>query len=147
MSKKDMQLWELTIESVTAAAALVIIGMQLYCGYRYESGFLTMVYRLLPLVLLYAGMTVLQIFPELLNGAGSEPLQGTVRKYAIRMVRNIKFLLVLGLLAPSAADVLGIRMDAAYSLLILAGILGNIGYYIFRIYLCNKKNNTKKKGR
>ncbi len=108
-----------------------------------ESGIATMVYRLLPLVLLYAAMTVLQIYPEFLNGMGSEPLQGMVRVYAVRMVRNIKLLLVFGILLPSAADVLGISVDEAYSLLVLAGILGNIGYYILRIY----KYNTKKKGR
>lgn len=143
MPRKDMQIWEIIIESVTAVAVLAIIGMQLYYGYLYESGIGTIIYRLLPLVLLYVGLTVLQVFPELLNGVGSEPLQGMVRIYAIRMVRNIKLLLTLGMLLPSAADVLGISVNAAYSLLVLAGILGNIGYYIFRIY----QYNAKKKGR
>ena len=143
MPKKDIQVWEIIIESIAAVAAVVIIALQLYYGYIYESGIATMVYRLLPLVLLYAAMTVLQIYPEFLNGMGSEPLQGMVRVYAVRMVRNIKLLLVFGILLPSAADVLGISVDEAYSVLVLSGILGNIGYYILRIY----KYNTKKKGR
>lgn len=143
MPKKDIQVWEIIIELIAAVAAAVIIALQLYYGYIYESGIAAMVYRLLPLVLLYAAMTVLQIYPEFLNGMGSEPLQGMVRVYAVRMVRNIKLLLVFGILLPSAADVLGISVDEAYSLLVLAGILGNIGYYILRIY----KYNTKKKGR
>lgn len=143
MPKKETEIWEIIIETAAAVAALVILGLQIYYGYVYESSVVTMLYHLLPLALLYAGMTVLQIFPEFLNGGNSEPLQGMVRTYAIRMVRNIKLLLVLGMLFPSAADVLGIQVNAAYSLLVLGGILINIGYYIYRIY----KYNTRKKGR
>ena len=116
MPKKDIQVWEIIIESIAAVAAVVIIALQLYYGYIYESGIATMVYRLLPLVLLYAAMTVLQIYPEFLNGMGSEPLQGMVRVYAVRMVRNIKLLLVFGILLPSAADVLGISFKDLFLL-------------------------------
>lgn len=143
MPKKETELWEIIIEAVAAVAALVFIGLQVYYSYIYENVMVTLVYHLLPFVLLYAGMTILQIFPEFLNGAGSEPLQGMIRTYAVRMIRNIKFLIVLGMLFPSAADVLGIEVDAAYSLLVFGGILLNIGYYIYRIY----QHNTKKKGR
>ena len=142
MGKKDPEVWEIIIEAITAVAVCVFFGLQIYYAYIYESGILTMFYHLAPVVLLYVGMTVLQIYPELLNGS-SEVLQEAVRMYAVRMVRNIKLLLVFGILLPSAADVLGISVDEAYSLLVLAGILGNIGYYILRIY----KYNTKKKGR
>ena len=142
MPKKEPQLWEIIIETLSAAALMIYFGLQLYYGYLYESSITTMLFHLLPAVLLYAGLVVLQLFPEFLNGRNSEPLQGMVRTYAVRMVRNIKFLLMLGVLFPSIADILGISADAAYSLLILGGILANIGYYIYRIY----KYNTKKKG-
>ena len=104
---------------------------------RYLNDFLLSLYHLLPNLCLYAGMTVLQIFPELLNGWGSEPLQGKVRTYGVRMVRNCKMFVILGMLFPSAADALGIEMDAAYSLLVMAGILGTIAYYLIRIYQYN----------
>ena len=139
MSKKEPDLWELVVETVTIVAALVFLGLQIYYGYVYQSSLVTLLYHLLPALFLYAGMLVLQRYPELLNGFGSEPLQGKVRMYAIRMVRNSKLLVVLGMLFPSAADALGIEMNGAYSLFIMAGILGNIGYYLYRIYQYNSK--------
>lgn len=143
MPKKEWELWEAVIEAVAVAALLVFFGLQIYYGVIYESSFVTIGYHLLSAVLLYAGLTVLQMFPEFLNGRNSEPLQGMVRIYAIRMVRNIKLLLILGIVFPSAADVLGITANAAYSFIISGGVLLDIGYYIYRIY----QYNTKKKGR
>ncbi len=143
MPKREWEIWEMVIEAVTVAALLVFFGLQVYYGYIYESSFATVAYHLLSAALLYAGLTVLQVFPELLNGRNSELLQGTIRIYAIRMVRNIKLLLILGIVIPSAADVLGIAVNAAYSFFLFGGILLDIGYYIYRIY----RYNTRKKGR
>ena len=139
MTKREQEIWEIIIETITLIAAGVFFGLQIYYVYVYESGILTLLYHLLPMFLLYAGLTVLQIFPELLKGFGSEPLQGKVRIYAVRMVRNSKMLVVFGILVPAAADVLGVKMNAAYSLLIMAAVLGNIGYYLYRIYQYNLK--------
>ena len=139
MEKKDLEVWEIVTEVLTAAAAVVFFGLQVYYKYLYESGIVTLLYHLLPVLLLYTGMTVLQMFPELLNGRGSEPLLGKVRIYAIRMVRNIKFMLVLGMLIPSVGDAVGAGVNAAYSLLVMAGILLDIGYYLYRIFQYNSK--------
>ncbi len=139
MTKREWEIWEIIIETITLIAVGVFFGLQIYYVYVYESSILTLLYHLLPMFLLYAGPAVLQIFPELLNGFGSEPLQGKVRIYAVRMVRNSKMLVVFGILAPAVADVLGMKMNAAYSLLIMAGVLGNIGYYLYRIYQYNIK--------
>lgn len=139
--KKEWKIWEIVIETVTVTAVLVFLGLQIYYGYYYKRSMLTLLYRLLPVLCLYAGMTVLQIFPELLNGGGSEPLQGRVHTYGVRMVRNCKMFVILGMLFPSAADALGVEMDAAYSLLIMAGILGTIVYYLVQIY---RYNSAKK---
>ena len=139
MEKKDLEVWEIVTEVLTAAAAVVFFGLQVYYKYLYESGIVTLLYHLLPVLLLYTGMTVLQMFPEFLNGRGSEPLLGKVRIYVIRMVRNIKFLLVLGMLIPSVGDAVGAGVNAAYSLLVMAGILLDIGYYLYRIFQYNSK--------
>ena len=93
------------------------------------------VYRVLPSAFLYAGMTVLEIVPELLNAGGKEKLGGRIRIYAVRMARNCKFLFMIGMLVPSVADVIGFRVDASYSFLIMAGILGTLAYYLYRIYI------------
>lgn len=141
MRKTEWKVWEIIIETVTVIAVLVFLGLQFYYGYIYERSLMTLLYHLLPVLCLYAGMTVLQIFPELLNGWSSEPLQGKVHTYGVRMVRNCKMLVVLGMLVPSAADALGIEMNAAYSLLVMAGVLGTIVYYLVRIY---QHNSSKK---
>lgn len=139
MAKREWEVWEFIIETITVIAVGVFFCLQIYYVYVYESSILTLFYHLLPMILLYAGLTVLQMFPELLNGFGSESLQGKVRIYAVRMVRNSKMLVVLGILIPAVADVLGMEMNAAYSMLIMAGILGSIGYYLYRIYQHNLK--------
>lgn len=140
MMKKEWKIWEIIIETVTVVAALAFTGLQVYYGYLYKRSMTALIYHLLPVLCLYIGMMALQIFPELLNGFGSEPLQGKVRVYSVRMVRTCKMFVMLGMLFPSAADALGIEMDAAYSLFIMAGILGTIVYYLFRIYLYNSAN-------
>ena len=135
--KNEWKIWEIIIETITVIAVLVFIGLQIYYGYIYERSVMTLLYHLLPVLFLYAGMTVLQIFPELLNGNSSEPLQGKVHTYGVRMVRNCKMLVILGMLFPSVADALGIEMNAAYSLLVMVGVLGTMAYYLVRIYQYN----------
>ena len=143
MMKKETEIWEIVTETVTALAVLVYIGLQIYYSYAYESSTVTILYHLLPVLLIYIGLTVLQIFPELLNGIKSEPLKGMVRIYAIRMVRNSKLFLILGMLLPSVADAIGIGMNPAYSLLLMAGVLGTVACYLYRIYQYNKSQERK----
>lgn len=106
-----------------------------------------MVYHFLPIILLYAGMLLLQYHPEFLNGRGGEPVTGKVRIYAVRMVRICKFLLVYGIVVPSVADVAGININAAYSLIVMVCILAVIAYYIYRIYQYNRDEDKKNKDR
>ena len=141
MVKKDWKVWEIVTESLAAAAAVVYLGLQIYYGYLYESMGTAIVYRVLPAAFLYAGMTVLEIVPELLNAGGKEKLGGgRIRIYAVRMARNCKFLFMIGMLVPSVADVIGFRVDASYSFLIMAGILGTLAYYLYRIYRYNSES-------
>lgn len=131
--------WEIVVETVTAVAAGVFLVLQIYYGFVYESSVWTILYHLLPLGLLYMGLVLLQMFPEMLNGS-SEPLPDMVRIYAVRMIRISKLLFVFGMLVPSIADVLGIEMNSAYSLVIMGGILGTIGYYFYRIFQYNSRH-------
>lgn len=137
MAKHEWRLWEAVIEAVALIAMLMFFGLQIYYGYAYESSIERMLYHILPVVFLYAALTVLEIFPELLNGRNSAPLKGMVRIYAVRMARNIKCFLVLGMIVPSVADVLGILVNGAFSLAVMGSILLNIGYYLYRIYRHN----------
>ena len=139
MKKGQSETWEIAEETVTAIGAAVFFGLQFYYGYVYKSSAQTLLYHLLPIALLYAGLTTLQIYPELLNGGNSERLHGRVRIYAVRMMRNTKMFFMLGILAPSVADVAGVTVNAGYSLFVMAGILIGIGYYLYRIYRYNSK--------
>lgn len=139
MDKRGQKAWEAVVEAVAVMAVLAFFGMQIYYGYMYERSLSALLSHFLPVILLYAGMTMLQMYPEFLNGRNSEPLKGMVKIYAIRMARNAKLLLILGMLIPSAADLLGIEMNASYSIFIMMGILGNIGWYLYRIYQYNSK--------
>lgn len=138
MAKKEWEIWEIIMETVTAVALAAYFGLQAYYGYVYESGAAVMFYHILPPALLYACMALLQRFPEFLNGGG-EPLKGKVRIYAVRMVRTCKMILMFGVLLPSAADALGIGMNAAFSLFVMAAVLGTVGYYLYRIFQYNSK--------
>lgn len=142
MAKKEWEIWEVILEVLAACAACAFLALQIYYGLVYESSIVTMLYHLLPVAFLYAGMSALQAFPEFLNGGG-ERLQGMVRVYAVRMARNSKALVMAGMLLPAMADALGTEMNAAYSLFLMGGILGNIGYYLYRIFQYNTK---QKKG-
>ncbi len=142
MRDRKYEIWEVVLECIAAIAAIACLGLQIYAGYAYEAGMGALLHHMASLLILYAGMTALQIFPEALNGFGSEPLQGRVRVFAVRMIRNGKLFLTFGMLLPSVADALGARMNAAYSLLVMAATLGNIGYYMYRIFRHNSKKKT-----
>lgn len=131
---------DIVIETITATAALLFVGLQIYYRVLYRTPWMTIVYHILPMALIYAGMLVMQRFPELLNGWNSEPLPGKVRVYAVRMLRWCKLFLVLGLLIPTVGDVLGAGIDPAYSILVMAGVSGAIAYYLYRIY----RNNSSR---
>lgn len=145
MKQNDTRVLDIVSELLSAIAVLVYFGLQIYYRFLYGTGGRTMLYHLLPVGLIYSGALVLQAFPELLNGRNSEPLRGKVRIYAVRMVRNSKLFLLIGLLVPGIGDVLGININPAYSLLAMACILGVIGYYLYRIYRHNQDQDRRKR--
>lgn len=145
MQKKDITMWDIVMETMTAMAVLIFTGLQIYYRVLYETTLGVVVYHMLPMLLIYVGMLILQYFPELLNGWNSEPLVGNVRIYAVRMVRMCKLFLVFGLLIPSIGDVLGMEIHAGYSLAVMLCILATIGYYLYRIFKYNSSQNPKER--
>jgi len=79
--------------------------------------------NVLILILVYTGLTMLIRYPERVNGLPREVCTEDIRKYTIRMVELIKLVFVLSLLFTSICDALGYRIDAAYSLIVMAFIL------------------------
>ena len=68
-------------------------------------------------LLAYAGLTLLAIYPERVNGLEPWVCTGDIRRYTIHMVLYIKLVFVLSLVFTSVCDVLGADVDGAYSLI------------------------------
>lgn len=145
MRKNEMGTGDMMVEALTVFGMILYLGLQMFYRSQYRISITTMAYHFLPVILLYGGLLLLQYHPEYLNGGGGEPVRGQVRIYAVRMVRICKFFIVYGILIPSMADVLGMTVNGAYSLIVMACILAVIAYYIYRIYQYNKNEGNKKK--
>lgn len=149
MQKDEMGIGDIIVESLTIFGMIMYLGLQMFYRSRYQISIQTMIYHIVPVILLYLFLLLLQYHPEFLNGKSSEPVKGKVRIYAVRMVRICKLLIVYGILIPTVADILETGIHGAYSLVVMLCILVVIAYYIFRIYQYNreedKKNKKKKK--
>lgn len=123
MKKNRLSTEELVFEIISAVAALFYMVLQVYYGIVYGSGAMRILMNVLILILVYTGLTMLIRYPERVNGLPREVCTGDIRKYTIRMVELIKLVFVLSLLFTSICDALGYRIDAAYSLIVMAFIL------------------------
>lgn len=144
MKKHTMKPWDYTIETLCITGAVLYLILQLYYGSLYKIGVPTILVHLITMVLIFAGLTILQIFPELMNVGCKEAVEGKVRLYAVRMLRMVKLVLVLGMLVPSICDVRGTLLNAAYSLIIVVFLLLIGGYYLYRIWKYNRSQGPKK---
>ena len=123
MKKNRLSTEELVFEIISAVAALFYMVLQVYYGIVYGAGAMRILMNVLILILVYMGLTMLIRYPERVNGLPREVCTGDIRKYTIRMVELIKLVFVLSLLFTSICDALGYRIDAAYSLIVMAFIL------------------------
>lgn len=123
MKKNRLSTEELVFEIISAVAALFYMVLQVYYGIVYGAGAMRILMNVLILILVYTGLTMLIRYPERVNGLPHEVCTGDIRKYTIRMVELIKLVFVLSLLFTSICDALGYRIDAAYSLIVMAFIL------------------------
>lgn len=139
-----MNAWDTISESLSILGLLGFLGLQIFCGVVYRVQVTTIACNIAAVVLIYAGFMVLQFFPELLNGTGSEPLVGKVRIYAVRMLRTVKLIIVYGVLVPSIFDGAGIDINGAYSVIVLVLIVLTIGWFLYKIWKYNKSQDKKK---
>lgn len=123
MKKNRLSTEKLVFEIISAVAALFYMVLQVYYGIVYGAGAMRILMNVLILILVYTGLTMLIRYPERVNGLPREVCTGDIRKYTIRMVELIKLVFVLSLLFTSICDALGYRIDAAYSLIVMAFIL------------------------
>lgn len=127
---------ELLTEAVGIVTAVIYIGLQIYYGILYGSGIVHICLNVAMMLLVYSGLTLLQIYPERVNGLSKEVCSGKIRKFTIRMVRFDKLIFVISLLFPSICDIIGIELNAGYSLVVvvlMAAVTLIYEYKIIRI--------------
>ena len=129
MRREDMTVPVLLMESVTFILALIYIGLQIFYGFYYHVEIYKFLMNVFAMLLVYAGLTVLCVYPERINRLPAEAFTPKIRKLPLRMIRLVKFIFVAGILVPCAFDALGIEILDATSLIVIGLILIVVIYY------------------
>ncbi len=133
MKKSEMTWREMLVEAVGLVAAIVYLGLQIYYGFAYHVSVTKVLLNLIVMILVYAGFTMLGIYPERVNGLTKEAFTKQVRMYTIRMVRVAKLIFVGGLLVTSICDAMGKELPAFYTVAVLVLMVVTALYYEYRI--------------
>lgn len=133
MHKNEMTWQAMLAEAVGLVSVVVCLGLQIYYGVFYNVSAVHVLMNVAVLLLVYAGLTLLSIYPERVNGLTKEACSGSVRTYTIRMVRMAKLIFAGGLLFTSICDVMGKELPAACTVLILGLMVAVALYYEYRI--------------
>lgn len=136
MRKEEWTVLNLLLEAVGIVAAVLYLGLQVYYGISYGVSLITIAMNAVVLILVYAGLTLLTVYPERVNGLSKETCSGLVRRYTMDMVRLMKLIFVLGLLFASICDVMGHQINSGYSMVVVVLVVGIALHYerkIFRI--------------
>jgi L-asparagine transporter-like permease len=123
----------LLTEAVTLILALVYIGLQIFYGWSYRVAVYKFLINVFAMVLVYAGLTLLCVYPERINRLPAEAFTPEIRKLSLRMTRLAKLIFVAGVLVPCVFDALGIELIDATSLVVIGLMLADILYYEGRI--------------
>lgn len=133
MKTKDWTAAGLLAEATALVASLIYLGLQIYYGILYGVVTVKLITNILVFILVFAGLTLLALFPEKVNRLSVQSCQGKIRQDTIWMVRLIKLIFVLSLLFTSICDILGIQIEAAYSLIAAGMMLATAIFYEIRI--------------
>ncbi len=143
MKRDGMTMLEQMLEAVGIVSAVLCAGLQIYYGVVYAAPVLNLVMNVAVLILVYAGLTLLALYPERVNGLSAEVCTGRIRKYTVQMVRLIKLVFVLSVLFTSVCDVMGIEMNKGYSLIVVILIVAVTAFYEYRIIKILRNNRGK----
>lgn len=122
MKQNEMTMAEIFVEAVGLVSGVLYIGLQIYYGVLYGAGAFGIILNVAALLLVYAGLTLLTVYPEKVNGLTREACSGKVRRYTVWMVRIVKLIFVANSFT-SICDVLGHEINAGYSLVVVALIV------------------------
>lgn len=133
MKKNEMTWQAMLAEAVGVVAAVIYLGLQIYYGVSYGVSAVNIIMNVAVMLLVYAGFSMLGIYPERVNGLTKEVCSGKIRKYTIRMVRSAKLIFVGGLLFTSICDVMGKELPAGYTVGVIFLMAAVALYYEYRI--------------
>lgn len=133
MNKSDWSVLAVILEAVDVLAGFFYIGLQIFYGILYHVEIYHVILNLLVGILVYAGLTLLAVYPERMNHLPEERCTGKVRIYSLRMIRGLKFIFVAGLLVPCICDVAAVELPNIYNVCMIFLMLGVAVYYEVRI--------------
>jgi L-asparagine transporter-like permease len=133
MRKEDYSLAAVIAEAVGILMMAAYVVIQIYYGIFYKIAVYKFVCNIVGVVLVYALLWILCSMPEKIHRFSPEACVGDIRKYTIRMLRIIKLVFVAGLLVPCVADAMGVELQEAYSIFVMAAILLITLYYEIKI--------------
>lgn len=143
MRRNEMTTAELLFEAVGIVSVVLDIGLQIYYGFAYGVNGGSIFMNVAALLLVYAGLTLLAVYPEKVNGLTKAVCTGNVRKYTIQMVRLMKLIFVGGFLFTSICDVMGHEINAGYSLVVVVLIVITAIIYESKIIRILRENHKK----
>lgn len=143
MHRNEMTWFAMMAEAVGFVSAAIYVGLQIYYGIAYGAAFMNIAMNVAAMILVYTGLTLLEVYPERVNGLTREICSGNVRKYTIRMVRLAKLVFVVSLLFTSICDVMGKELNAGYSLVVVVLIVIVAFYYEYQIIKILRNHNKK----
>lgn len=143
MKKKENHLAGVLCEAVCLVSAALYIGLQLYYGFAYGVNASAIFMNITAMLLVYAGLTLLTVYPEKVNALSKEICTGKIRIYTIRMLHICKLIFVGGVLFTSICDVLGNQINTGYSLIVVVLIVLTAVFYEIKIIQILRKNQKK----
>lgn len=133
MRKEEMTWMAMLAEAVGLVSAVVYLGLQIFYGVSYGISAVDILMNVVIMLLIYAILTMLTIYPEWVNGLSKEVCTGRVRKYTIRMVRIEKIILIEILLLTSICDVMGRLLPPWTTAGVIVVMVAVAVYYEYRI--------------
>lgn len=131
MRKEDLTMGNVICEAVGIVTTLLYVGLQIYCGIFYRVPVIHIVTNIVMVLLVYAGLVMLVLYPEKVNRLEPEVCTGQIRRLTIHMLLYVKLVFIISLLFTSICDVMGKDVDGAYSLISVGiMILIAVGYEI-----------------
>ncbi len=145
MRKEDLSVLALLAEAVGIIMGVVYIILQIFYAVMYHIVWYRPVLNVVTVILVYAALTLLSVYPERINHLSPERCKGDIRKYSIRMVRIIKLVFISSLMVPCVCDVAGYPMKSTYTMAVIGVMVLTAVYYEFRIIELIREDNRKDK--